>query len=677
MKIKKIWSSVVLVPIIFIVSACSGTPVEDKNVVPKTTVVAKKTVKTVIKKTPVKKAAAKKAIVKSAIAKKITPKKEVKKPITPAPKSIVVAIAKTKKIAPKTVKRVIKKPKRIVKARPRAPTAAESRAKKQAIAALARSKKEAARKRYIRTQALKKYNKEQKLKELALARRQAIARNRANNSREYASLGLSRFSGSQAETVAPKQRVAKKVTTHSRQPVKTRSQQPITTRARQPVKTRVQLATLTRASQPIKKQARRAVQTRAKQPVKTRSKVRIATRARQSVNTRARQPVSTRSKQVVRTRARQPIGTRTREVARLRNKQIAQNRRQQLAQKKAQRAAAAARARAEQEQVRARGIQFAAAQKRAREQANIRRVSIAKWEAKNRASTPVRKAVYKKQTKPSVTRIDDSFGHALSNAALERTKHRVRYDGKYLKIGYPWGDVPKSIGVCTDVVIRSYRRLGIDLQQEVHKDISQDFYAYPNLVKWGLNKPDPNIDHRRVYNLQAFFKRHKAELPRSRNPRDYKVGDLVTWMVGPNFPHIGVVVNKPSKADPNRLMIAHNIGYGPKVEDILFRFPMTGHYRYTHKNRKINPALHFAKTPVPESILRKRRNSGLTYAEMVQASKILTGEIQARGLPTLSNLQAKNIQNNKPKKPIMLAHLDAGVLRSTGINQDALTALLK
>ena len=215
------------------------------------------------------------------------------------------------------------------------------------------------------------------------------------------------------------------------------------------------------------------------------------------------------------------------------------------------------------------------------------------------------KQCIKNQQRPSVTRIDGSFGHALSNAALERTKHRVRYDGKYVKIGYPWGDVPKSIGVCTDVVIRAYRRLGIDLQQEVHKDISQDFYAYPNLVKWGLNKPDPNIDHRRVYNLQAFFKRHKAELPRSRNPRDYKPGDLVTWMVGPNFPHIGVVVNKPSKADPNRLMIAHNIGYGPKVEDILFRFPMTGHYRYTHKNRKINPALHFAKTPAPESFLEK------------------------------------------------------------------------
>lgn len=242
-----------------------------------------------------------------------------------------------------------------------------------------------------------------------------------------------------------------------------------------------------------------------------------------------------------------------------------------------------------------------------------------------------RKAVYKKpvkrvqQQRRTVPRIDpnNSFGYALSNAAIERTKQRVRYDGSYVKIGYPWGDVPKSIGVCTDVVIRSYRRLGIDLQQEVHKDISKDFYAYPNLTKWGLEKPDPNIDHRRVYNLQAFFKRHKAELPRSRNPRDYKPGDLVTWMVGPTFPHIGVVVNRPSPADPNRLMIAHNVGAGPVIEDILFRFPMTGHYRYTQAHRKVNPALHFAKTPPPASVLRKRQKNQISYAQLLQASKYL------------------------------------------------------
>jgi len=206
----------------------------------------------------------------------------------------------------------------------------------------------------------------------------------------------------------------------------------------------------------------------------------------------------------------------------------------------------------------------------------------------------------------SDTRARISFGQALSNAAIERTTKNVRYDGRYLRIGYPWGDVPQSMGVCTDVVIRSYRRLGIDLQQEVNRDIRSDFYAYPSFARWGLKKPDSNIDHRRVYNLQAFFKRHHAELPRSFDPRSYKPGDLVTWMVGPAFPHIGVVVNIPTPSDPNRLMISHNIAEGPIIEDILFRFPITGHYRYTPQNQRVNPGLYFAKTPAP--FQRHRRN---------------------------------------------------------------------
>jgi len=199
----------------------------------------------------------------------------------------------------------------------------------------------------------------------------------------------------------------------------------------------------------------------------------------------------------------------------------------------------------------------------------------------------------------SYTRARISFGQALSSAAIERTRKKVRYDGRYVKIGYPWGDVPQSMGVCTDVVIRSYRSLGIDLQQEVNRDIRSDFYAYPSYARWGLQAPDSNIDHRRVYNLQAFFKRHHAELPRSFDPRSYKPGDLVTWMVGPAFPHIGVVVDIPSPSDPNRLMISHNIAEGPIIEDILFRYPITGHYRYTPQNQRVNPALYFAKTPAP------------------------------------------------------------------------------
>ncbi len=183
-----------------------------------------------------------------------------------------------------------------------------------------------------------------------------------------------------------------------------------------------------------------------------------------------------------------------------------------------------------------------------------------------------------------------SFAKALSDAAVARTRQRVRYDGKYVKIAYPWGDVPSNIGVCTDVVIRSYRRLGIDLQKAVHEDMANGgFYDYPNIKKWGLSAPDRNIDHRRVYNLQAFFRRHGAQLPITRNPTDYKPGDLVTWMVGPGLPHIGVVVEQRSPADPRRHMIVHNIANGPEMSDILFRFRITGHYRYTKNNRLIAP----------------------------------------------------------------------------------------
>ena len=188
-----------------------------------------------------------------------------------------------------------------------------------------------------------------------------------------------------------------------------------------------------------------------------------------------------------------------------------------------------------------------------------------------------------------------SFAKALSNAAVARTRHNVRYDGKYVRIGYPWGDVPANIGVCTDVVIRSYRRLGIDLQKEVHEDMSQGgFYDYPHVKKWKLSAPDRNIDHRRVYNLQAFFRRHGASLPITRNPTDYRPGDLVTWMVGPSLPHIGVVVEQRSKVDPRRHMIVHNIAYGPKMEDMLFAFRITGHYRY-NKNNKLIAGRRFQK----------------------------------------------------------------------------------
>lgn len=165
----------------------------------------------------------------------------------------------------------------------------------------------------------------------------------------------------------------------------------------------------------------------------------------------------------------------------------------------------------------------------------------------------------------------------LIQAAIERTTHQVTYDGRYLGIAYPGGDVPDNIGVCTDVVIRSYRKIGIDLQKEVHEDMRTHFSAYPK--NWGLKRPDTNIDHRRVPNLQVFFQRHGKELPVTKNAQEYKAGELVTWMLPGNLPHIGIVTDKRS-ADGKRPLIVHNIGQGPKLEDMLFDYPITGHYRY-------------------------------------------------------------------------------------------------
>ena len=165
----------------------------------------------------------------------------------------------------------------------------------------------------------------------------------------------------------------------------------------------------------------------------------------------------------------------------------------------------------------------------------------------------------------------------LIDAAKERTRHSVVYDGSYVSIGYPMGDVPKDKGVCTDVIIRSYRKVGIDLQVEVHQDMKSHFQKYPKI--WGLSKPDPNIDHRRVPNLQVFFKRKGEQLPITDRAEDYRPGDLVTWMLPGNLPHIGIVVDRKSR-DGKRFLIVHNIGRGPKMEDGLFDFPITGRYRY-------------------------------------------------------------------------------------------------
>lgn len=166
---------------------------------------------------------------------------------------------------------------------------------------------------------------------------------------------------------------------------------------------------------------------------------------------------------------------------------------------------------------------------------------------------------------------------SLINAARARTQKPEFYDGTYRVIAYPNGDVNDSLGVCSDLVIRSYRAINIDLQVLVHEDMKAHFRLYPN--RWHLKKPDSNIDHRRVPNLQRFFERQGAALAVSANPADYKPGDLVTWVLPGNLPHIGLVSDQ-MVAGTQRPQILHNIGMGPQEEDSLFKYPITGHYRY-------------------------------------------------------------------------------------------------
>ena len=152
------------------------------------------------------------------------------------------------------------------------------------------------------------------------------------------------------------------------------------------------------------------------------------------------------------------------------------------------------------------------------------------------------------------------------------------YDPSYVGLSYPGGDVPLEKGVCTDVVIRALRSaVGLDLQKLVHEDMKVEFSAYPNI--WGLKKPDPNIDHRRVPNLKTYFKRRGFSLPITRRSEDYLAGDLVTCTVGRNLAHIMIVSDK--KTAGGVPFVIHNIGSGTKEEDRLFEFPITGHYRVT------------------------------------------------------------------------------------------------
>ena len=162
-------------------------------------------------------------------------------------------------------------------------------------------------------------------------------------------------------------------------------------------------------------------------------------------------------------------------------------------------------------------------------------------------------------------------------SALEQTKQTFYYDPSYRRLVYPGGDVPHDRGVCTDVVIRAFRKARVDLQVLVHQDMTQAFHAYPK--QWGLSRPDPNIDHRRVLNLIKYFERKGKDLPLKGNPQNFFPGDIVAWRLPNGSPHIGIISNVqvPGK---DRYLIVHNIGFGTKLEDILFQYKMIGHYRF-------------------------------------------------------------------------------------------------
>jgi hypothetical protein len=173
----------------------------------------------------------------------------------------------------------------------------------------------------------------------------------------------------------------------------------------------------------------------------------------------------------------------------------------------------------------------------------------------------------------------NSFAEKLSNAVIQIIDKNVIYTPDYVKLKYPNGDVPSKTGVCTDVIIRAYRKLNIDLQKEVHEDMLANFTKYPNLKKWGLKTTDKNIDHRRVPNLEVFFGRKGKTLSITQNANDYKTGEIVTWMIHDKLPHIGIITHLKSE-DGKRNLIVHNVGNGQVLEDCLFSYTIVGHFQY-------------------------------------------------------------------------------------------------
>jgi len=173
--------------------------------------------------------------------------------------------------------------------------------------------------------------------------------------------------------------------------------------------------------------------------------------------------------------------------------------------------------------------------------------------------------------------IDSPTVRRVVEDAVDQANYTLYYDQAYVKLDYPGGDVPRERGACSDVIIRAFRKSGVDLQKEIHEDMTRSFSAYPQ--KWGLARPDPNIDHRRVPNLMTYFTRQQKAVAISSDAVDYLPGDVVAWDLGGGTTHIGLVTNIMSD-NTNGFLLAHNIGAGVRVEEVLFSWRIIGHYRF-------------------------------------------------------------------------------------------------
>ena len=181
---------------------------------------------------------------------------------------------------------------------------------------------------------------------------------------------------------------------------------------------------------------------------------------------------------------------------------------------------------------------------------------------------------------PKITPLPDNASPQLRqmlDGAISQAGVTTEYDPAYVALEYPGGDVPEKTGVCSDVIVRAFRKAGIDLQKEVHEDIKAARSEYP--TKWGANAPDKNIDHRRVLNLMKYFERKGKALAISDSADDYQPGDVVAWELSNGIDHIGIVTNMVSDSD-NRFLIVHNIGAGTRIEDVLLAWTIKGHYRF-------------------------------------------------------------------------------------------------